>query len=114
MRVTIAFDEQFGEDGDIPAGEAYWLIDSPANRALAGRLRSSGGRDPNSAVFKWPSDEDPTQALLGLLDTVELHHPEMSEAIIFGYSPTSAFESAIRPYTMKIEGDRVVIRPPIA
>lgn len=114
MRVTIAFDEQFGEDGDIPASEAFWLIDSPANRALAERLGAAGDRDPNSAVFKTTSDEDPTQALLALLDTVELHHPDMSEAIVLGYSPTSAFERAIRPYTIKIESDRVVIRPPLA
>lgn len=110
MRVTIVIDERFGEHGDIPPGEAFWLIESPANRTLAERLWAEGGRDPNSAVFKWTPQDDATETLLGILNSVKLHHPEMSEAVVIGYAPTPAFEAYLSPLKMMFEGGRVVIR----
>ena len=109
MRVTIVLDPQFGTYGDIPAGEAFWLVESPTNRRLSERLRAEGGRDPNSAVFRMAADADPTETVLRLWTTLEDHHPTMTEAVIVGYAQSPAFETAMHPFEVEQTGDRVVV-----
>ncbi len=73
MRVTVVLNPDFDDD-PTTLGDAYWLIESPANRRLAEHLRTQGGFDPNSAVFKGKG-EYAADDFARLFDVVALHHP---------------------------------------
>jgi len=75
MQVTIIFDPEFGARSDADVGDAFWMVDSTGNRALADRLWASGSTDHNSAVFRAQGDEPDDDAVRERFEDVELHHP---------------------------------------
>ena len=84
MRVIVAFDRDFGAREQPDLGDAFWLIESPDNRALAQRCWAAGTTDPNSAVFQShevsPQDDD----ALERFEDVDLHHPNWTAITFVG------------------------------
>src|ERR1700761_4943191 len=81
MRVSIVLDQNFVDQTPSRLGDAFWLIESPANRALARKLWDSGRFDPNSAVFHGEPSEE---AAVGMYAVVDLHHPDWQQLEFFG------------------------------
>jgi hypothetical protein len=93
MKVTIVFDPDYGMRADVDVGDAFWLVESSQNRALATRLQAAGAADPNSAVFRAqggpPQDDD----VLDRLDDVDVHHPNWTTVRFVGVRPRSELRS---------------------
>lgn len=78
MRIVVAFhDLQATEALDL--GEAFWLADTPVNRAHAEEAWAANSTHPNSAVFDWSCDIVDDEDILECFDDVCLHHPDWSE-----------------------------------
>lgn len=78
MRIVVAFYDLPAAARPIP-GDAFWLSDTPANRALAEEAWATGNTDPNSALFDWGSDRVEDDDVLERFADVDLHHPGWTE-----------------------------------
>ena len=86
MQVTIIFDPEFGTRSDADVGDAFWMVDSTGNRALADRLWASRSTDHNSAVFRVQGDEPDDDDALERFADVQLHHPTWTTVRFVGVS----------------------------
>lgn len=94
MKVMLVFDESYGDRAQREFGDAFWLIDSPANRAIAEQAWKAASTDPNSAVFK--ATLPPTaQDVLSKLEDIDLHQPDWSEIIVVGAEPNTELTSGL-------------------
>jgi hypothetical protein len=84
MKVVVVFDLAFGERDDADLGDAFWLIDSPCNRALATRMWEARVTNSNSAVFEPMPHLTPDDAVLGRFEDADLHHPGWTEMAFLG------------------------------
>jgi len=102
MRVVVAFhDLQASEASDL--GEAFWLSDTPINRAHAEKLWAAESTHPNSAVFDWGSDAVEDDDVLERLDDVVLHHPNWSEVRFLSVSLTPELQARLRDHGFAAE-----------
>jgi hypothetical protein len=88
MKVLISFDENYGGSDQADLGDAFWLVESAANRAAAENAWSQGSTDANSAVFRLDPDSSSDEQALNRFDDVELHHPDWTEMVFVGISLT--------------------------
>jgi hypothetical protein len=93
MKVALIFDRQSGEAALVGA-DAYWLIASPENRALAEGLRETDHFDPNSAVFEGGGYASMEDAVLGVLGNIDEHHPEWTEIEVTGVELSERLRAA--------------------
>jgi hypothetical protein len=77
----VALSPDYGLSSAADLGDAFWLVESPANRAIAEIKWRAKATDRNSAVFK--SGGDPAD-VESLFETVDLHHPNWSQIDFFG------------------------------
>lgn len=84
MKVVVVFDPLYGERSDADLGDAFWLIESPCNRALALRAWEAGKTDSNSAVFDPMPHLTLEDEALDRLGDVDLHHPDWNEMAFVG------------------------------
>ncbi|PTS81812.1 MULTISPECIES: hypothetical protein [unclassified Caulobacter] len=89
MHVVIAFTPDYGATDDLELGDAFWLVDSPANRAAAEVQRRERGTDPNSAIFRSTGAPVTPDDVLAMLGNVDLHHPDWTSITVVGVPPTS-------------------------
>ena len=104
-RVRIVVDPSFGARlEDLPAGEPVWIIQSATNTPVAQRLwteRPGLTHIRGITTFRG-DDRPPDEVLLGLIDTVDLHHgvysadPPYSEVEVYGVGLTASIEHALR------------------
>ena len=95
MKVMLVFDDAYADRPEHELGYAFWIIDSPANRALANRVREASSTDPNSAVFKGQlpiTNEDVYERV----QDIDLHHPRWSEITVVGIEPTAELASGLQ------------------
>lgn len=84
MHMVVAFTPDYGSAASPELGDAFWLVESPANRAIAELRWKAKATDPNSAIFK-PGDLQTEPAdIEGMFETVELHHPTWSQIDFVG------------------------------
>jgi hypothetical protein len=79
MRVIVSFDPDYGDRERADLGDAFWLIESPANRRLAQAAWASGPSDPNSAVFRASYGPGEPDSAIAIFENVDLHHPNWTE-----------------------------------
>jgi hypothetical protein len=92
MKVTVVFDPDYGAQEQSDLGNAYWLVESEANRALATRVWASGAADPNSAIFKTNQAASREDEAISKFEDVDLHHPAWTEIEFVGVSLTWKLE----------------------
>lgn len=94
MRITVVLDKAFGAAEQPNVGDAFWLIGSSANQALADRLRNEGWVEPNSAIFDGDRYESRAAAAVATFYNVLDHHPSWTEIEFIGVplSPDLAAE----------------------
>ncbi len=80
--VWVIVDPEFGERlGDLPTGEAVWVMQSTANSAAATRLRTKRiGETSLNGITTFTADSSaiPEEVLVDMLATIDLHHGEYS------------------------------------
>lgn len=84
MKVVVVFDPSYGDHDDADLGDAFWLVQSPCNRALASRAWEAGTTNSNSAVFDPMPHATPDDEVLERIGDVDLHHPDWTEMAFVG------------------------------
>ncbi|KQS55149.1 hypothetical protein ASG17_03375 [Brevundimonas sp. Leaf363] len=92
MHVVVAFSPNYGTADAPELGNAFWLVESPANRAIAEQKWKAKSTDPNSAILKSGDAPD----VEGMFATVDLHHPNWSRVDFIGASLTNGLEYLFR------------------
>ncbi|ALL15054.1 hypothetical protein [Caulobacter henricii] len=77
-------------------GDAFWLVESPANRGLAEAAWRAKATDPNSALFKSGVGDIDNSDVLAMFETVELHHPDWSRIDWVGVKLSKDLNQAFR------------------
>jgi len=83
MRVMLVFEETYGSRDKPQLGDAFWMVDTPANRALAEKAWKDASTDPNSAVFQSHSPAR-AQDVIGKVQDIDVHQPDWSEIVLVG------------------------------
>lgn len=115
MKIILAYDARYGADPEADLGDAFWLVDSPDNRARASEAWGSGASDPNSAVFAPPERPAAVTDVVARLEAIELHHANWSEVVVIGVEPTHQVrvELGNAGFTLGGAPDRLsLLRPP--
>ena len=112
MKIILVFDYAYGANPQADLGDAFWLVASPANRALASAARQSGSTDSNSAVFDPPLGLPAAEDIVERVQDIELHHPEWSVVEVIGVEPTPQSLAAMSEagYKTASDADCILIR----
>ena len=102
MHVVVAFSPDYGSAEAPELGDAFWLAESPVNRAIADLKIRSQATDPNSAIFKWSGGEVKPAAIEGMYDTVALHHPTWSQISFVDVALTEELERFFRSEALQV------------
>jgi hypothetical protein len=103
-RVFIVLTPDFGESlACLPERRPVWIVDSPANSAVARRLWSEriGFRHRGGITVFTPGSDSPELNLLNVLDTIEEHHgsrsvnPPCSGLDVVGCNPSEAIAAKL-------------------
>ena len=95
MRIVVAFhDLQACEASDL--GDAFWLADTPINRACAEEAWATDRVHRNSAIFHWTSGAVEVDDILERLDDVDLHHPNWCEIWFLAIPLTNELQARIQ------------------
>jgi len=89
MHVVVAFSPDYGSTSAPELGDAFWLVESPANRAVAQQRWQAKSTDPNSAIFQAGAGSADIE---GMFETVDVHHPNWSRIDFMDASLTGALE----------------------
>ncbi len=100
MRILISFTSL---ESSTALGDAFWLLDTPANRMIAKQARSSGSTDPNSALFHTDFGENDVETVLSVFDDVVLHHPTWREACFIGAELTAELSAGFSEMNLRAE-----------
>lgn len=90
----LVFDEAYGDRAERELGDAFWLVNSPANRSIAEQAWKAASTDPNSAVFEGHSPVTAEDVLCKVRD-IDLHHPRWSTIVVVGVEPTEEVALAL-------------------
>ena len=90
----LVYDAAYGDRARPDLGDAFWLIESPANRRIARQAWDTGSTHPNSSVFKGPSSPS-AQDLFDEVEDIDLHHPGWTEIVVIGLEPTAELTSLL-------------------
>jgi hypothetical protein len=84
MKVIVAVDPDYGTREHADLGDAFWLVESAPNRAMAEKAWAGGATDPNSAIFQRHRDSLPEDEALERFADADLHHPAWTEMAFYG------------------------------
>lgn len=101
-RVAIVVDREFGPQlADLAQRSHVWVCDSPANRpATEAVWRTNEGQydfQSGVTIFECSPEESPDDALVNILETVDLHHA-WSVIEVIGCKSSPRFRSTFAEY----------------
>jgi hypothetical protein len=88
----LVFDLDYGASEQPDLGDAFWLVESTRNRALAKRIWATGATDPNSAVFQAYAETPTDDEVMSRFEDADLHHPAWKEMEFVGVPLTVALK----------------------
>ena len=107
-KVYVVVDPAFGERlTTLPAGVPVWIVDTPANTAVAHRSwreRRQENHLTGITTFRIENDSRPEENLLGELPAIDLHHgpesadPPYTEIEVLGTLLTTGIKTALAAY----------------
>ena len=122
-RVAVVVVPDFGDQLIALAAEGpVWVADTPANRAVAERVRE-GTRESAVAVFRVDPAETPDEWAAGVLSAVVAHHEARSHVVpvdtleLHGVVMTDALRAALARYgftDVTGDGEIMTARAPAA
>lgn len=109
MRVIVSFDPDYGDKAPADLGDAFWLIESLANRRLAQSAWASGQSDPNSAVFKASYGPGDADSAMDIFECIDLHHPDWTEIDFDAVTEVVELSRRLaeRGFSVRPSGDRL-------
>jgi hypothetical protein len=111
--VYVVVDRNYGERlASLPSDDPVWVVDSPGNGAVARRLQPTrlDGHLHGITTFRTASGADAETDLIGVLDTVDLHHgkysasPPYSRLTVVGCRPSEAVCAALAQLGFRVVG----------
>jgi hypothetical protein len=108
-RITIVVDESFGSS--IKGQAVYgpiWVVDSQANKGAMKTLWAEARYPSDYLTIFNGSDKTPEESALGILDTIDLHHPGWCSLEVIGVESTVALSAALTEF-----GEGLIKRTPI-
>jgi hypothetical protein len=106
--VYIVVDRNFGERlASLPIGVPVWIVDTPANTAVAQRLWKERPREnllTGITIFKVSTADSPEKILIGELATIHLHHgmysrkPPYTRVLVMGAPLSEKIKLAFADY----------------
>lgn len=102
MRIVVAFHDLPAVARPIP-GEAFWLADTSANRAVAEETWATGTTDSNSALFDWDADVVEDADVLERFADVDLHHPGWTEIVFPALSLSTDLEAHFKEHGVRVD-----------
>jgi hypothetical protein len=92
MKVMLVFDPKYGARKALDLGDAFRLVESPDNRALASKAWTAKTSDPNSAVFRLSEGLSLQDQALAKFEEIDLHHPGWTEVAIIAVPLTAELD----------------------
>jgi hypothetical protein len=115
MKVIIALDPAYGTRADADLGDAFWVVESPPNRALAERAWALGKTDLNSAVYKPSAGSCADEDVIQRFEDADLHHPTWNEMAFAGVSLSPSLKEHFTRLGLQVARRAAsfsVLRPP--
>jgi hypothetical protein len=121
--IAIVVDPQFGEEaiGQLARYHPLWIIDTPSNRLGAAIARRAAGEiwAPEAACTTYQVDDIAAREhnCLSILETIELHHPNLAKLSIVGIENTASLALGMKEFgftpARATEEDFVAFRRPV-
>lgn len=89
MQVRVIFDPAY----DGPAGDAVWIIDTPANQSWFARRQ---GLDEGSAVFSADRYDSLESAVVHMIWNAQQHHPKWKTIEVLGTGLSASIAATLR------------------
>jgi len=106
--VYVVVDPNFGEQlAALPAGVPVWIIDTPANKAVAVRLwkeRPTPNHLTGITTYNVAKNASSEDNLINELEGIDLHHgryshtPPYTKIQVFGTSPSDRIRTALAKF----------------
>jgi hypothetical protein len=88
--------------GRLNSDMVLWIVDTPANRVFAAKMRKAAEEiwlpNPICTTFQVEDQNAREQNCLGVLDTVEEHHPSMAKLHFVGVHDSEILRSRLREF----------------
>jgi hypothetical protein len=97
MYIAIVVDPNFRFLKDIAVEMPVWILETPSNRARAEELWKdvkAGTATFDITTFK-SDPSDPIEAALDKIETIELHHPDLTGIEIIGVFATPQLKTSL-------------------
>jgi hypothetical protein len=110
LTVTIILDPEYGERlREAALSGPVWIGASATNRSAVENYWRVSDTDRNPVTY-WsePRTGKTTEEWLGILDDLELHHPDIAAIHVIGAALSEAAQSALREFGYQVteSGDR--------
>src|SRR5882762_7239048 len=107
-RVCVVVDPEFGERlASLPLDVPVWIVDTPANKAVAQRLwkeRQQNDHLTGITTFNFLADASREETLIDEFDMIDLHHgsysadPPYTQIEVFGAPLSDKIEFVLAEY----------------
>jgi hypothetical protein len=110
--IAIVVERDFGDElVELAKRLHVWVCSTPENRPHVERARGAQPARPSIehgvTTFNVSDTDSPEEMLVGILDTVDIHHgeyshsPPWSELEVYGASPTPAVRAALAEFGVR-------------
>lgn len=98
--VSIVIDPDFGEKiRDISTVCPVWILESPKNRLHVEDIWNNKEKgNLGVTLFNPPEGSSPEQAIIYIIDTIDMHNPEWSRLLVLGAAPTRPLLEVLSEY----------------
>jgi hypothetical protein len=88
--------------GSLDSDMVLWIVDTPSNRTFADKMRKAAGEiwlpNPICTTFQVKDPSDCEHNCLGILDTIEQHHPRMAKLHFVGIHDSEVLRPRLREF----------------
>jgi hypothetical protein len=108
MKVAIVVEPRHDELSLLARKMPIWVVESVENKSNAVKIWAQRSNEPQMdlTTFKVPNVFERLENCLGIIDSIELHHTEMSELLLIGVDDTENLRQGFRELGYLLESDQ--------
>jgi hypothetical protein len=113
MKVAVVVEPSYDELASLVNKMPVWIVESSENKSSATILRARKSDAPTDlTTFKVQDVSQRQKNCLGIIDAIELHHPEMSEVLVIGLDDTESVRQGFLNlgYALENKKDALIAR----
>lgn len=97
MKVAVVVEPQYDELALLVSKMPVWIVESGKNKSSAAKIwaRKSDGPSTDLTTFKVQDISHRQGNCVGIITTIELHHPEMTELLVVGLEVTETLRQEL-------------------